>query len=90
MCEEIAGKVAMPRVMVTMKTQPGRHCASYFTNPTQPFEVDTSIFRFINGKRKDGSSEKLSNLLEFIQLPRDTAAIVTQYLLAFFHCLPCC
>lgn len=84
MGEEIAGKVAMPRATVTMKTLPGRHCASYFANPTQPFEVDTSIFHFINGKRKDGSSEKLSNLLEFIQLPGDTAANATHYLLAFF------
>lgn len=83
MGEEIAGKVAMPRAMVTMKTLPGRHCASYFTNPTQLFEVGTSIFHFINGKRKDGSSEKL-NLLEFVQLPGDTAANAIQYLLAFF------
>lgn len=74
----------MPRAMVTMKTLPDRHYASYFTNPTQHFELGTSVFHFMNGKRKDGSSEKLSNLLEFIQLPGDTAATAIQYLLVFF------
>lgn len=52
--------------------------------PHQLFEVDISVFYFINEKKKnDGGSENLRNLLDSIQLSGDKAENSSQNLLAF-------
>lgn len=70
-----------------------RHCLSGTVQvtsrtPHQLFEVDTSVFHFINEKKNDGGSENLRNLLESIQLSDDKAENSSQNLWVFpsvFH-----